>query len=263
VHSARHSGLFAHRLCPARVGASILRNGHCGEDDSGAQTPAGWYLDPAAGWWRWWDGGEWTDETRRDTDWRLKFVTSPIAPRIDRWIRNVAAAGSAGAVVIVGYSLTAKESLGDAGVLMALAMPVVLLAQFWLIGVLVARSPRRRRSSRSWFRNPYAMFFGGVSKRAAIVLGGLTLALWLAAITAASGPSGTTTSPAPGCPYALSQHGSITCVSRAAYEEARTKEDRFSAGILGSFFALHLGMAAGELERRRDDGPSAVRGLWS
>jgi hypothetical protein len=160
------------------------------------------------------------------------------------------------------YSLTAKDSLGDAGVLIVLALPFVLLAQFWLIGVLIARLPPRRRSYPTRFRRPLA-FFGGISTRAGIALGVFSFALWLAAITAVSGPSGTTTSPGPGCPYALNNHGSITCVSRAVYDEARTKEARFAAGILGCFFAAHLGLSASELNRRRYDGPSAILSLWS
>jgi len=41
------------------------------------------------------------------------------------------------------------------------------------------------------------------------------------------------------------------CVSRATYVHVGGAEQRFAAGILGGFFAVHLGVSAAELARRR------------
>lgn len=103
----------------------------------------------------------------------------------------------------------------------------------------------------------FAFFFGSISATAARTLVAVFFLGWLVGMTAAlSAPAGTTSPGHPGCPYALNDHGSIECVSRSTYEKAGSSEERFAAGVLTAFFAFQLAAAAGEVNRRRREGPS-------
>jgi hypothetical protein len=102
--------------------------------------------------------------------------------------------------------------------------------------------------------NPRTFFFPGLPKQAAYGLFGVVFLGWLAAVTAfpaLSAGSPMTGLPAPGCPWALEDHGTITCVSHAAYQRAGAAGERFAAGVIMGFFVVHFGVMASEIVRRR------------
>jgi len=45
-------------------------------------------------------------------------------------------------------------------------------------------------------------------------------------------------------------HGFVTCVSNARYQDAGAAGERFASGILMFFFGMHFGIAYNELVRR-------------
>jgi hypothetical protein len=101
-------------------------------------------------------------------------------------------------------------------------------------------------------RNPPTFFFFGLPKQPAY---GLLFAFflgWLAAMTAFPSLSeGSPTTGTPGCPWALEDHGTITCVSHATYQRAGAAAERFAAGVTMGFFVVHFGVMASEIVRRR------------
>jgi hypothetical protein len=76
---------------------------------------------------------------------------------------------------------------------------------------------------------------------------------WLAAMTTfpVLTPGGTNGG-TPGCPYQLSNHGSLSCVSLTTYQHVGAAEERSAAGMFLFFFAFHFVVAWGELVRRRE-----------
>ena len=56
------------------------------------------------------------------------------------------------------------------------------------------------------------------------------------------------TSPIPGCPYRLLNHGSYACVSRLVYEHVGADVQQFLAAILAMFFTIQFAAALGGLK---------------
>ena len=54
-----------------------------------------------------------------------------------------------------------------------------------------------------------------------------------------------------GSAYRLANHGTYSCVSRSAYEQAGAGVQRFATGILLAFYSLHAGAALCGLQQRR------------
>jgi hypothetical protein len=205
-------------------------------------------------------------------DWRAWVTTSTAALRISRGVGALAACGLAIAAAVVLATLALGRPIGSVGVLFIASFPVLAIGQLWGIAVLSARGSegedRRRRSGR-WglgvgaeFATGRRFFFEALPVRQAntlLVLAGLG---WLAA--AAAFPSlihGGPASPIPDCRYPLVNHGSYRCVSHETYVHAGAAEQRFFAAIWGSFFAMHLGIAAAELARRRGGKSAPPDGL--
>ncbi len=100
--------------------------------------------------------------------------------------------------------------------------------------------------------NPRTFFFPGLPKQAAYGLLGVFFLAWLAAMTAIPSLSeGNPTTGTPGCPWALEDHGTVTCVSHATYERAGAAGERFAGGVLLGFFVIHFGVVTSEIARRR------------
>jgi hypothetical protein len=232
-------------------------------------TP-GWYDDPREhGTLRWWDGRQWTDQTRTATptsSWRTWITYSRRATQISAAIAVLASLSAAIAAAVVIAALVRGRPLQGISPLLAAAAPLVLAGQFWMIGLMRARQAPRPRDWRwhmparsrdpdgqfaSW-PSPRRFFFPDLSPPIARAL--LTLAIlgWLAAMTAFplivdGGPAGSS----PGCPFRLENHGSYTCVSKRSFEQAGAGEQRFAAGILLAFYSIHAGAALGRLKVRR------------
>jgi hypothetical protein len=94
---------------------------------------------------------------------------------------------------------------------------------------------------------------GPLPARAAYALTILGFLGWLAGMTAFPALTlGGTNGSTPGCPYQLSNHGSLSCVSLTTYQHVGAAEQRLAAGTLLFFFAFHFAVAWGEVLRRRE-----------
>jgi hypothetical protein len=194
-------------------------------------------------------------------DWREWVTESPRARSISRGAGATAAIGLTFVVAVALATLVRGRPFGSAGALIVPGVLVVLAGQAWAIAILLARRPVEQRPRRPWNlrrnravaeRDPRRFFFDGLPIRQANALVAVAFLGWLAAMTSfPSLTSGGPTSPAPGCPYRLQNHGSYKCVSRATYMHAGAAEQRFAAGIIAAFLAIHLGVNAAELARRR------------
>jgi hypothetical protein len=230
-------------------------------DGSGA-PPAGWYPDPSdPRVTRWWDGVAWTPPATAATgpdDWARRFVESPSAGSIGRAVVVLASVGAGIAAVVAVTSVVRERPASGLALLLVPGIPTLAAGQLWAIAVLRARNPtrargwrsRRRRSRLTGYRHRTRFLFGDLDAR--IVAGLVTgfVVGWLLAMTSFffltdGGPDGSR----PGCPYALTSHGSITCVSQETYERAGAAEQRLASGVFLSFFCLHIGVAAGGLRR--------------
>jgi hypothetical protein len=188
-------------------------------------------------------------------DWRGWVTGSAGAVRLSLWISRVAAVGVVIAAALVIANLILGRPISGAVALLLPAVPAVAVGQAWAIAIVVARQIPRRPASR-WRvpaeRDPRRVFFQGLPTWQVNAVIAVFFLGWLSGMTAfASLTSGSPTSPAPGCPYRLVNHGTYDCVSRSDYLAAGAAGQRLAAGILGAFLAVHFGVAAGELRRRR------------
>jgi hypothetical protein len=111
-------------------------------------------------------------------------------------------------------------------------------------------------------RNPRLFLFPDLPKAVGYGLTGVFVAAWLAAMTAPMNYGRPVAGMMMmGCPWPLNDHGVITCVSHATYNRAGAADERFVCGILLFFFALHFGVIASEILRRRRDAGGATRKL--
>lgn len=199
--------------------------------------------------------------------WRAWVTGSAAALLVSRGVGALAACGLAIAAALVLATLALGRPIGSAGVLFIPSFPVLAVGQLWGIAVLSARGSeeedRGRRSGR-WGLGVGAelatgrrLFFEGLPVRQANTLLVLAALGWLAAATAfLSLIHGGPASPIPGCQYPLVSHGSYSCVSHETYVHVGAAEQRLVAGIWSGFFAMHLGIAAAELARRRANAAS-------
>jgi hypothetical protein len=152
----------------------------------------------------------------------------------------------AGLVAVV--ALIRQRPVPGLGVLLAFGIPLMIVGQVWTVSIMSRRRPHR---SDRWLddviassarRSPRAMFFGDLERVPATVLLWSAGIGWLLGMSAFpflinGGPDGSRTD----CAYVLSNHGSITCVSRRTYERAGAAEQRLAGGILTSFYCVHIG----------------------
>ncbi len=231
--------------------------------DGPAGPPPGWYPDPSGlvGQ-RWWDGQQWTDQTRpltMSSDWRAWFTWSPKAQTVGRVVACAAALCAAGAVLVIVALLVRDKPLNGATTLLIPAIPTLAVGQLWMIASLNARTPRytggwrdRMRASRATRGNPRAFFFRDLPSWLGRTLLALAFLGWVSAATAfpALMHGGGPADAGDGCPYRLSSHGTYTCVSKQTYQHAGAGEQRLAGGVLLAFFAIHTGAALGGLRRR-------------
>jgi hypothetical protein len=186
----------------------------------------------------------------------LAAVTeSPAAAWVSRAIVVIAGLGALTAATVAFVALIRQHPTPGLTFLIVPAVPALIVGQAWTVAVIRSRTAPRPPGAKFTVRsregqfNPKRFFFGALDSRVSAVLlaGGLTG--WLLAMTAFpsltdGGPAGSHGS----CVYTLSNHGSITCVTRGQYQRAGAAEQRFAAGILMFLFCIHVGAAA---SRRR------------
>ena len=96
--------------------------------------------------------------------------------------------------------------------------------------------------------SPRRFFFGDLHRPVAYVLLTVAFGGWLMAMSSFSHLWGGGPAPGqPGCPYALDNHGSITCVTKGTYDEAGAAEQSLAGGVALAFYCVHLGAALGAL----------------
>ncbi len=225
--------------------------------------PPGWYRDPygmAAQ--RYWDGSKWKEQTAgpKPSNWQGWPTTSVASLWVDRGLAAAAGLGALVAAVVVLATGLGGRPLPGIGLLLIPGIPLLFGGQLWMILVMQARMPRVSGGWRAKMsaqmkvqRNPRTFFFPGLPKQAAYGLLGVLFLAWLAAMTAAipASSQGSPTSGMPGCPWPLEDHGTITCVSHAAYLQAGAAVERFAAGVIMGFFVIHFGVVTSEIARRR------------
>ena len=196
-------------------------------------------------------------------DWRTWITTARSAQRVGAVIALLAGVAAAVTAVVIVADLVRAEPVANLDGLLIVGVPLVAVGQVWMIALISARSPalpggwaaRMRRgvgSQRMNLRNPRTFLFGDLDPVPAWSLLVLFLLGWVSAITAiylivGGNPAGAGN----GCAYRLDDHGVYSCVSRTTYLRAGAGVQRFAAGILLGFYALHTGAALGGLRRHR------------
>jgi len=197
--------------------------------------------------------------------WRGWMTNSEASFLIDRLV-----VWTAGSCLIVGtaivlVTLLTDRPIPDIGLLLIPGIPTLFAGQLWAIFLLNSRLPWPQGSWLSrWSaqvqaqRSPRTFLFGSLSNTLAFGLIVVIVLGWLAAILSFPGLlQGNPADPMPGCPWPLMNHGFVTCVSQARYQDAGASGERFASGILMFFFGMHFGVAYNELVRRTGrKGPS-------
>ena len=241
-------------------------------------TSPGWYEDPEGGGWRWWDGTSWgpTHESGDPvTSSSAGRRSGPLDLGIDfssGWPARVAAAVAvvAGcAAVLAGVVLLYTYLIGPlpsavAAVLVVVAVPVVLVGQLVVIGILQGRAAGRWRSSpgeRRWWSRGLSVhdLRGGLPWSALAVAAGLFYGVVILGLVA--GPWGSIGGELPGvptddpadCEYLLENHGEYRCLTAAEHERERLSMQRFTTTVVFGFLVAQCTVASGEvlLHRRR------------
>lgn len=186
--------------------------------------------------------------------WRDWVVHSPAALTVGRVVSATAAMSAAVAMAIEVAAFISGRPVAHVHPLLVVDIPVLVAGQVWGVAWTNLRRPRQRgRSARDARRGrPDAMtvMFGTLDRHIAWVTVGLAAGcLALAAVASAGGfRYGGATSPTPGCPYRLLNHGSYSCVSYGRYVQVSAAVQQFAAGIIAIFSLGHLGSALGGLQ---------------
>lgn len=245
----------------------------------------GWYQDPDGGGWRWWDGTQWGkfyDEAR------IGAVTpgsaspfgllsyAPLDLGIDfssGWplrLTKLVAVGAGAAAVVAGAVLVSflAGPLPDvlATLLLVVAVPLLVVGQLVIIGILNGRMVDRHRAAGGtlrWWRRRSTVgdIRGGLPWPALVVaavlfygvVGGLFIS------TAASFALGGTTGELPGvvtedpsrCEYTMDNHGEYRCLTEAEHDRQQLAGQLFATAIFFGFFVGHCTVATGEILRQR------------
>jgi len=190
--------------------------------------------------------------------WRNWLSHSTAALRINQGFAVESGLGLAIAFAVIVVTWLTDRPISGVGDLLIPGFPLLLLCQLWVIAILYARIPRPRGS---WWdqmstsidvqRSPRRFLFGALPGWAAYLLIAAIVSGWFSAMAAFPGLlQGNPGDGYAGCPWPLVNHGAVTCVSYARYEDADAAGERFAAGILMFFFAMHFGVVIDEMRRR-------------
>ncbi len=239
-------------------------------------TSPGWYQDPEGGGWRWWDGSAWgplQEPAAPDTPSSKGSGFGRLDLGVDfrsgwaAWLTMAlavaagCAAGVAGAVLLYTLMVGPVPDL-VAGILIAAAMPLILVGQLLTIGILSGRAADRRRASGDaprWWSGSLSPrdIRGGLPWPALVVAAVLFCGViifgfvpWAWGSTAGRLPGVPTEDPAV-CEHVLNNHGEYRCLTDAEHEREQLAVQRFVTAVMFGFFVAHCTIASGEVLRRR------------
>ena len=153
------------------------------------------------------------------------------------------AAGAAWAAVLI-TGLLAGARLLPLGV--AAAVAVVLVVPGFAVAVITARSRSRGRGPR---QAEFWQVLRQAPRWALIAAGVLFAAFWLAAMTSFTGLHGDAS--IQDGRYVLDNHGTLTVISKAAYDRELDHEERLALGALGGFGTVGALLCTGIAARAR------------
>jgi len=175
--------------------------------------------------------------------------------RFDPWLALGAGIATLITAVVIVVILVGGAPVPGLSALLILGILLLIAGQFRVMFIVL---DRRRQITGSWRgktltqRGAWTLFFAGLPAPVATSFLGLFFLGWVAGVTAATGiGQGNPEAAKPGCPWPLDDHGVISCVSHATYQHAGAAVERFAAGILMAFFAMHCGVLLSEVLRRR------------
>lgn len=219
---------------------------------SGDQSGPGWYRDP---WdvsrWRWWDGTAWTDQSHVGVPPGIgaPWASSRLGTSVGRVVEAAAGPAAVVAAVVALVDIVMRRPVPGVVLLLLPAIPLLVVGQVLSIAVLYGRSHPNgpvdpaAQDMPMWDRGR-RLFFAGLPARWGWSLQAVFMLAWLSGTTAmADLRLGNPTDPVPGCPYPLSSHGIVTCVSQGAYQVIEASEQRIVASALLAFFVIHFGVA--------------------
>jgi hypothetical protein len=189
--------------------------------------------------------------------WPARLVRIRHARTVGLVLATGEGVGAVIAVAVIITNLVRRAAVPGLAPLLVAAVPVVFAGQVWMIGLALDRFGTGRVPLRTAM-NPWAMWqrlTANPDRRLGVVFIVLVVGGWLTAMTAFPAfEHGDPAPPTPDCRYPLEQHGSTVCASAAEYQRAGAGEQRFLAGILLCFLALHTSAALGGITRH--DGES-------
>jgi hypothetical protein len=179
--------------------------------------------------------------------------------RVGRLVAVLTTIAAVLALFVVLLTLITDRPVHWAHWLLWPGIPILVLGQLWAMALLIPRERGARDPLSRWWSPRYVsaedsrrLIFVGLPRALARALATLFVLLWLTAgVTFFSLLSGGPGRPSARCPYRLVDHGDFTCVSHHTYVHVGAAENRFVAAVLGGFFVLQSGVAAGEVLRRR------------
>jgi hypothetical protein len=165
----------------------------------------------------------------------------------------VTGVAAAVALVVAAASAISERPLPGLRIAVVPAAAVLLVGQIWVITLSFRRYPGL------WFRfrplgfgEARELFFSPLRGRIVLGIHAVFVLGWLSTVTAIVALSnGVPATGRQACPYREDNHGSSTCVSKAAWQRAVATEERAVAGVMMGFFVAHFGVAWSEVLRSR------------
>jgi hypothetical protein len=169
-----------------------------------------------------------------------------------RWLIVLESIGLLIAGAYVLHAIQGGTSWPAGPLVIVPAAPLLLVGQVTVIVTLLGEpkpgSMTRRRISWDFVTHRDVRIYA--SQVALVILFYLAVFQGQRAFSSASSNEGNPVGPTSTCRWPLENHGSITCVSHAAYVAAGTSLQRGAAGVILGFFAFQLAILIGFIANR-------------